>query len=749
MDFSFKQIETFVKKHYNIGLKESKSLAGYIDKNFLITADSGKRYILKFSTSDPLFFLQAQNEVLRSLSVQSELYPTPIETVDGQDIISVDRFNARLLKYLEGTFLNDITDKSDELIKDFGSTLAQLDKELQSVSIPGLSHLKLDWDIAHTLDRRADLVYVTDTHKRRVIHYFLKQFDECVIPKLSSLRKSIIHNDANPLNVLCNEQKICGYIDFGDMVHSCLIFNPAIALTYLMMETDEPLAIAKVFLEAYHNELALQKDELDVLYYIIAARLCTSQIMSAKSRSEEPDNNYTTIDEERGWALLSRWLSINPVRAKRTFLSTCGYKQTPKKDVNTMLSKRHQYISKGQSVSYDTPIIMNSAALQYMYDDSGNSYTDCVNNIKHVGHAHPHVVAAGQRQLAILNTNTRYLYDSLATYAHRLLNKLPSNLNKIFFVNSGSAASDLAIRLARTYTKREEIIVIDQGYHGNTQIGIDVSSYKFDGMGGEGAMSHIHKLKMPDVYRHPATGEMFAKELDDMAEGLNPAGFIGESILSCGGQLVLPEGYFKNIYAKVRALGGVCIADEVQVGFGRVGEHFWGFELQGVEPDIVIMGKPIGNGHPMAAVATSQEIAEAFDNGMEFFSSFGGNPVSCEIGMAVLDVIEEEGLQEHAKVLGEYILGQWRALQQQFECIGDVRGVGLFLGIEFVKSRHTKEPDANTAHTVVNKMKELHFLLSTDGPYHNVIKFKPPMVFNQADADRLHTALHEVLSFLA
>ena len=746
MDFSKEYIQTFVKQHYDINVREIKPLAGYIDKNFLITADNNEQYIVKYSSSDPDYFLDAQNQVLQILSSKSSLYPTVIPLQSGANMISHQGYSVRLLSFLQGTFLNSIKAKSEDLIADFGRTLAGMDTDLQSISIPQLSHMHLDWDIKNTLERQQELTYVDIPEKKRIIHYFFKQFEEQVLPVLPRLRKSIIHNDANPLNVLCEDQRISGYIDFGDMVYSCLIFDPAIALTYLMMEQEDPLRVASIFLAAYHKQLPLERQELDILYYCIGARLCTSQVMSAKSRADNPANEYTSIDEDRGMELLRKWLSINPIRAKQAFLSACGYESPPTRSVKERLAIRNQFISKGQSVSYASPINMVSAGLQYMYDQQGNSYIDCVNNIMHVGHCHPHVVTAAQRQLATLNTNTRYIYDSLTDYAQRLLGKLPSNLNKVFFVNSGSAATDLAIRLAKTYTKRDDFIVIGQGYHGNTQIGIDVSSYKFENKGGEGARPYIHKLKMPDTYRDSMTGREYAEEVDGIVRGHQVAGFIGESILSCGGQLVLPDGYFKHIYDKVRAVGGVCIADEVQVGFGRVGKQFWGFELQGVEPDIVIMGKPIGNGHPLAAVATTTPIAEAFDNGMEFFSSFGGNPVSCEIGMAVLDVIEQEGLQAHAQDMGQYILQQWRSLQAQFECIGDVRGVGLFLGFEIVKSRSTKEPHDTLAESIVEKMKTRHFLLSTDGPYHNVIKFKPPLVFGYREADLLYEALAAVLT---
>ncbi|MCB9446706.1 MAG: aminotransferase class III-fold pyridoxal phosphate-dependent enzyme, partial [Ardenticatenaceae bacterium] len=288
--------------------------------------------------------------------------------------------------------------------------------------------------------------------------------------------------------------------------------------------------------------------------------------------------------------------------------------------------------------------------------------------------------------------------------------------------------------------------------HGNLSSLIDISPYKFNGRGGQGEPAHTHTALMPDSYRGPyQEGAKYADHVQQIIENLqrngrHPAAFIAESLLGCGGQIVLPDGYLQTAFQHVRAAGGVCIADEVQVGFGRVGSHFWGFETQGVVPDIVTMGKPIGNGHPLAAVVTTAEIAQAFHNGMEYFNTFGGNPVSCAVGLAVLDVIEDEHLQQNALRVGEHLKAGLTGLMARHPIIGDVRGLGLFLGIELVRDRETLEPAAEEASAIVEKMKQRGILLSTDGPLHNVIKIKPPIVFTTADADFLVITLDQVLS---
>lgn len=420
---------------------------------------------------------------------------------------------------------------------------------------------------------------------------------------------------------------------------------------------------------------------------------------------------------------------------------------------NEILEARRKHISPALSISYRKPLTIVRGFMQYLFDSEGRRYLDAVNNVPHVGHSHPKVVAAVQRQAAVLNTNTRYLHDNLALYAQRLCARLPESLSVCFFVNSGSEANDLALRLARTHTGRRDVAVLDGAYHGNLTSLIEISPYKFDGPGGSGAPAHVHKVPVPDPYRglYAGDSDAAAKYADQVrqAAAASPSGiaaFICEPLLSCGGQVVLPPGYLSDSYRHVRAAGGVCIADEVQVGFGRLGSHFWGFESQSVVPDIVTMGKPIGNGHPLGAVVTTPEIAASFANGMEYFNTFGGNPVSCAAGLAVLEVIESEDLQGNALLVGTRLKSGLVQLMARHLLIGDVRGSGLFLGVELVRDRKSLAPAAAEASYLVERMKDHGILVSTDGPLHNVIKIKPPLVFSDSNADRFVSVMDKLLS---
>jgi len=291
---------------------------------------------------------------------------------------------------------------------------------------------------------------------------------------------------------------------------------------------------------------------------------------------------------------------------------------------------------------------------------------------------------------------------------------------------------------------------MEHGYHGNTRMGIDISHYKYTSRGGKGPAAHIVEAPIPDTYRGQFSGDQAGQQyanlaLDRLKVATDPiAGFIAEPIVGCGGQVPLATGYLQALYPAIRAQGGLCISDEVQTGFGRMGSYFWGFEMQQVVPDIIVLGKPMGNGHPMGAVVTTDAIAEAFDNGMEFFSSFGGNPVSCAIGSAVLDVIEEEALQANSLEVGNYFMESARSLQSEFSCIGDVRGSGLFIGIEFIKDENLT-PDTALASQIKNELRNRHILVSTDGPYDSVIKSKPPLCFTKANVDQVVEEMRRVL----
>jgi len=419
--------------------------------------------------------------------------------------------------------------------------------------------------------------------------------------------------------------------------------------------------------------------------------------------------------------------------------------------LNEMIARRNKHIPSILSVSYDKPIYMVRSAFQYMYDAYGNTYLDAYNNIPQVGHSHPKVVEVGQKQMAKLNTNTRYIYDQLSTYAGKLISKFPDSLNQVYFVNSGSAASDLAIRIAKIHTGYKKIMVMEHGYHGHTQTATDISDYKFNHAKGQGQSKHIIKTLIPDTYRGkysgiPDTGKRYALEAikQIVNSDLPVAAFISEPIVGCAGQVPLADGYLAELYPAIRKQGGVCISDEVQTGFGRLGDFFWGFEAHDVIPDMVVIGKPMANGHPMGAVICTNEIAESFGKGVEFFSSFGGNPVSCAIANSVLEVIEEEGLQENAKKVGDYYKSLFFDLQKTHGCIGDIRGAGLFLGIEIIK-QNTIEPDPELAHYIKNQLRNRKILISTDGPFDSVLKTKPALCFTKENAKKVVETIDEVL----
>ena len=991
------------------GLRASAHpLPGEYDYNFHLKTAAGSEFVMKIApATEQRDTLDMQNRALEHLAAHdpSLLLQKVCATSTGETMATItDASNrehfVRVLTYLPACPLAKVKPHTSELLHDLGNLIGSIDRALHGFEHPA-AHRALKWDLPGALWIRDYLPYIERPERRAIVERFLAQFEKAVLPVLPTLRTGIIHGDANDYNVLVGDvnassRRIVSVIDFGDMVHTQMVCELAIAAAYAMMNKHDPLTAAASVIRGYHEVFSLTGSELEVLYPLICIRLCISVVNSACQRVIEPYNDYLTISEQPAWALLEQLADIHPRLAHYVFRDACQLPPCPQTgaivdwltsnadeigrvvepdlriannvifdlsigsrelgsmaeifDINQFTSNvfrrmkaancevgigrynearpiytselyrlegnngpewrtihvgldifmeagspvfapldgivhsfrnntahqdygptiilqhtvandqltfftlyghlstdslddlykgkhiaqgtlfarigdasinggwpphlhfqiitdmldrigefpgvalpgqrstrlslspdpnlitrvpkacfpdeelsaeqirraRAAHIGKSLSISYQHPLKIVRGWMQYLYDEDGRAYLDAVNNVSHVGHSHPRVVKAGQEQMAVLNTNTRYLHDYLVEYAERLCATLPDPLSVCFFVCSGSEANELALRLARTYTQSKDIIVVDAAYHGNTTALVEISPYKFDGPGGTGAPPYVHKVPMPDVYRGMYKGNdalasrHYASYVEETIRQLEQqqgrAGtFICESLLGCGGQIVLPDGYLKEVYRFVRNAGGVCIADEVQVGFGRVGSHFWGFETQGVVPDIVTMGKPIGNGHPLAAVVTTPEIADAFNNGMEYFNTFGGNPVSCAIGMAVLDVIAGEQLQANALRVGDHLINGLRGLMQKYALIGDVRGLGLFVGIELVMGE-TLAPAAAQATYIANRMRERGILLSTDGPFHNVLKIKPPMVFTEANANFLVATLDEFLA---
>ncbi len=418
-----------------------------------------------------------------------------------------------------------------------------------------------------------------------------------------------------------------------------------------------------------------------------------------------------------------------------------------------VLALRRRYLNPGIFLYYDQPIMIVEGKMQWVWDHTGKRYLDGLGGIVtiSVGHCHPHVVAAAQKQNATLqHATTLYLHPNIARFAEKLAATFPGDLGVCYFVNSGSEANDLALLMARLYTGNYDVVALRNGYHGGNASAMGMtanSKWKFNVPHNFGVHHCISPYPYRGLYGHedPAAGKRYAadvKETIDYATSGMVAAFVAESMQGVGGFVEYPPDYLKHAYSHVRAARGVCIADEVQTGFGRTGTDFWGFEGHGVIPDIVTVAKGIGNGAPLAAVVTTPKIAEVLSERIHF-NTFGGNPVACAIGMAVLEVIENENLQTNCLKLGDRILAGLRRLQEKHRVIGEVRGKGLMLGIEFVKDRASKEPGSEICSRVLENARVLGVLLGKGGLWGQTIRFAPPMNITEEDADFLVTVLDE------
>ncbi|NNL81253.1 MAG: aminotransferase class III-fold pyridoxal phosphate-dependent enzyme [Flavobacteriaceae bacterium] len=747
-----KQEHKILKEAYQLEVHKLERLMGYEIATYKVISATGNFILKKFPREKKHYAKVAhENLVLQALKGKvSCQIPEVCQTHAGEYISESENDIYRLQTFLEGNFLAELN-PSESILSNLGHVLAEVDLALEKSGLPAPPSYAREWDVRHALENISLMNEVSDIPMRRLISYFLLQFKEMVMPNYYQFPTQLIHGDANDWNVLTTDKRISGLIDFGDMCYSWRINELAIALAYAVIGAEDILEAATHMISAYSKQIPLKEIEIDNLYYLIAARLCTTLCHAAKSQRADPENEYLVISQKPAQDLLKKWIRINPLKAQKVFRKASGLPLSQQPETALLEQERNTFFSQTLSLSYEQPIPMYKSALQFMYDYEGNTFLDAYNNIMLVGHSHPDLVKAGQSAMARLNTNTRYLYPELTNYADKLLQKFPKALNKVFFVNSGSAATDLALRLARSYTERKKIMVLKEGYHGNTQAAIEISHYKYSKAGSIGKPDHVVESILPNAFglkpemRETAASyyATLAKELIAEHEGTLGA-FIAEPIVGCGGQVPLPIGYLNEVYQAIRKQGGLCISDEVQVGFGRLGSCFWGFELQGVIPDIVILGKPMGNGHPIGAVVTTAEIAKKFADGPEFFTSFGGNPVSCLIGEEVLNVIQRDSLQQHAKQVGDYFKEELKTLQKSYHSIGDIRGEGLFLGIELVD--HNNLPDGKLAKHVKNFLRNNGILSSTDGPHDQVIKIKPPLCFNMENVDEFIRIFQESLA---
>ena len=774
--FTTQEAEAIGRQAFDIQAS-AHGLASERDQNFRLRAKDGNEWVLKIANpAENPALLDMQTQALLHIAQADPSLPIPRvkATPDGavfheMDAADGQRYIVRVLSYVPGQLLDDAT-LHPALLRDVGAMAARLARALRGFFHPAARH-ELLWDLTQASALRIRTHHIEDQGRRRAVEETLDHFDAEVLPQLKLQRAQLIHNDVSGLNTLVDGNRVSGVVDFGDLIHAPLVCDLAVPIAELCRKHPDTIAAAAEITAGYHAVTALEDDELRLIFDLAATR-CAMEVAIANWRvRDHPENTeYIMAGNEGAGKQLEHMRELGAERMYTALRRACAtpisvefsdFGRTAKNrdDSQSLIERRRQLLGPELELSYENPIHVVRGEGVWLIDDDGRSLLDAYNNVPSVGHCHPAVVQALARQAATLNTNTRYLYKSVIEYADRLTATMPGDLSVCMFVCSGSEANDLAWRLAKAHTGNAGGIVMEDAYHGTTDAVYELSPADYGIDKGRKLAEYIATVPAPDGYRgqfrrdDPEYAERYADCIDDAiaslsTRGFAPAAFYLDLVLCSNGIMTPPPGYLSSAFKKVRAAGGICVADEVQSGFARSGDHLWGFEAHDVVPDIVTLGKPIGNGLSMAAVVTTPEIVASLMQETDFFSTTGGNPVSCAAGLAVLDVLEQEGLQERAARVGSLLRSQIETLAEQHPLIGDVRGAGLFIGVELVRDHSTLEAAATETKAVANRMRDLGVLVGVEGPLGNVLKIRPPLVFDENHArqftDTLDQALREI-----
>ena len=731
------------------------------DQNLRLAANDGSSFLLKISNpADQRGALEMQSLAMLHITAVDPGLPVmrPQRSLDGSyhgESVARDGRNhiVRLFSFLPGRAVTAPELQASGL-RAVGAAVARMGIALRGFFHPAGGY-EILWNLKRTPRLRNILEHVSDGPRREMAERVLERFEQRVGPNLPSLRAQMIHNDLTLDNILLDEShQVSGIVDFGDLTHTALICDLAIALVSLMWDTPDPLGACRTAIEGYTSLMSIEEAEAEVLGDLIGARLVALGLIARWRVDRYPENaDYITGNEEPAWALLDYLDTLTwPMaeeRIRAACLSETRARSSWRPPAGELMERRRRVLGPALSaLTYNRPLYLVRAQGTRMYDEQGAAYLDAYNNVPVVGHCHPRVSAAIAQQSRMLNTNTRYLHESVVELAERLVATMPGDLDTVMFFNSGSEANDIAWRLATSYTGGTGAVVTAHAYHGVTTATIALSP---EGWAEGERPAHIETVPPPDGYRNREHGaepvaaiDMALDALSD--RGMKPAAFFIDPLFTSDGIHTPPPIYLQEIIRALHQAGALLVADEVQCGFGRSGSHLWSFEGSGITPDFVTLGKPMGNGYPIAAVVTRREIAERFARRGDMFSTFGGNPVACRAALAVLDVIENENLTERAHEVGMRLREGLAQVQERHPSIGDVRGVGLLIGVELVEDPSTREPAPRLAAGVMDRMREGGILIGSTGPAANVLKIRPPLVLTHEDADLIVGALDTALS---
>jgi 4-aminobutyrate aminotransferase-like enzyme/Ser/Thr protein kinase RdoA (MazF antagonist) len=772
--FTEAQVERIARDTYGLAASV-RSLPGERDRNFHLHTADRRDFVLKildFNSSPEA--TDCQLRVLGHLAEQDPELPVPRvhPTALGGDIGTVagreGSYATVLIGYLPGELLARRSPDAP-LLENLGHTLARLDVALRGFFHPGLGQ-RLAWDARRLPELVAHAAEVESPDLRRSVLSAAAALEER-LPALRSLPSQAIHGDCHPHNVLVDpgSGRISGILDFGDMVHAPRVLEPAVALAELLAEERMPLEMLPSVLTGYARRTPLEPAELELLYDLILGRHAATILVHAWRTRHDAEGarrldasiaptarSMARLQESGREASTERWRRVLDEAAGRAVAEAAGRAGdlAVRPAVEPVpLARRRRLLGAGAELFYEQPLHLVRGSGVWLYDAQGLAYLDVYNNVPHVGHAHPGVVAAIQRQTALLATHTRYLHGAILDYAERLTATLPAHLDACMFVNSGSEANDLAWRLAKFATGRSGGIVMEHAYHGITDAVAALTPST-----GQPRDARVVTLAAPPVGLarddELPRGALEAAQRDvDRAvavlaeRGYAPAAFFIDTAITSSGIFDPPPAWSAGISARLRAAGALIVADEVQYGLARSGSHFWGFERRGLEPDIVTLGKPVANGYPMGVVVARRELIEAFQKQYGFFSTFGGNAVAAAAALAVLEVLDREGLQANAAATGRYLQERLRALAGRRPCFGAVRGAGLLLGLE-VRDSAAGTPRQGAKRIINRLAAEAHVLIGYEGPDASVLKLRPPLPFLPEHADRLVAALEEAAASL-